>query len=1016
MSHSLGRRRFPGLAVRRVLCVAVALLFVTFATPLFAQLPATQLGSVFPPGAASGTQVEVTITGVSLAGVDRLLFSHPGITAVRKTAEPGPFDKGPQPVPNQFVVSINANVPVGLYEARVIGKYGMSNPRAFSVSKSTEATETEPNNTVEDATEVPLGSVINGRIGAATDIDCFRFTAAAGQRVLADCRARRIDSLLDATVVLYDALGRELDNSRNLNRDDALIDFVAPVNGEYFLKVYHTRYLGGADHFYRVALGTFPYIDFVFPPAGIAGSQGQYTVFGRNLPGGQDAGVAVNGRALQKVTATIPLPNGAAAQSLAFDSLVEAAGTSIDGRQYRISSPQGVSNPALIGIATAPVVVEQEPNNRPEQAQKVKLPCEVVGQFYPARDVDWVTFDAKKGDAYTVEVISQRLGLPTNPNLVIQQVTKNENGEEQVKQLQRGEDSNDGYGGVQFNTISDDPVIRFVAPADGTYRVLIRDTVSSLRSDPRNVYRLAIRNAPDFRLVAVPQTPGRALLLRKGGRAAIRVIAFQRDNFQGDISVSVTGLPAGVTASSCVIGPTQRSAQIVLTASETAAPAGALIQVVGTSKLGNADITRPARYGSGLRVAARANNQPLFPAGVRLARGLAVSVSDTELAPFSLQAGEGKVYEVSRAGVITIPYTMARRGNFKANVDYTPIDFPANVTTPGNKFTVNGNAATGQFQLNIRADSPVGTHTLSLRGFGTVSYARNPEAEAAAAARKKEVDKLATDLATASKTAATEKVATDKAATDAATAVTAATTAKAAADKLVTDTAAAAAKAAALAKAAAADAKAAAEKAAADATARAKAAKDAAAVAAKALTDAQAKATVANAAKVAADKKAADAAALSAEANKTKAATDARATATANTAKPVNVQAFMPATAFVVRITPGPATLAVTKPPAALKQGASIEVPVSIGRLYGYVDAVTINTTLPQGVAGLSIPNATIAKDQAQTKLVITAAANATPGTHELIVRATMSYNKQNVTIQHPLTLKVDAVVEPPPK
>ncbi len=1009
---SIGHRGFERTRLR-LESYAVALVFVILTPPLFAQLPATRLGTVFPPGSTAGTEIEVTLTGGNLDDVDRLQFSHPGITAVQKTAEPGPFDKGPQPVPNQFVVSVNANVPSGLYEARVLGKYGMSNPRAFAVSKSSEAAEIEPNNTLDEATAIQLGSVINGRTGAATDIDYFRFTATSGQRVLADCRARRIDSVLDATVVLYDALGRELDNSRNLTRDDPLIDFTVPADGEYFLKVFDIRYRGSAAHFYRLAVGSFPHIDFVFPPAGVARSQSQYTVFGRNLPDGEAAEVTVNGRPLQKVTATIPLPGGAAAQSLLLDSFVGPAGTSIDGQQYRVNNPQGTSNPALISIATAPVIVEQEPNNGPAQAQKVELPCEVVGQFYPARDVDWVTFDATKDDVYTIEVISHRLGLPTNANLVIQQVTKTEDGEEQIRQVQRGEDSNDGYGGTQFNTATDDPVVRFVAPADGTYRVLIRDVVSSLRSDPRNVYRLAIRNAPDFRLVALAQTPGQSLLLRKGGRAAIRVVAFRRDGFKGEIAVSVTGLPAGVTASNCIVGPSQRSAQIVLTAAEDAAPAAVLVQVVGKAKIGGADVTRTARYGTGTRLAPRANNQPLSPADVRLARGLAVSVSYLEVAPFSLQAGEGKVYEVSRAGVIKIPYTMARRGGYKANVVYTPIDFPANVTTPHNRLTVNGNATTGEFQLNVRADSPIGTHTLSLRGFGTVSYARNPEAAAAAAERKKELDKLAADLAAALKTATTEKAVTDKAAADATNAVKVATTAKAAADKLATDTAAVAKTAADTAKAAAADAKAAANKAATEAAARAKAAADAAAVAAKALTDAQALAKVADAEKAADDKKAADAAALNAEAIKAKAAADARATATTNAAKPANVQTFMPATAFVVKITPGPVTLAVTKPSAALKQGTNIEIPISIGRLYDYAEAVTINATVPQGVGGLSAPNVAIAKGQAQTKLVITAAANATPGTHELTVRATMAYNGQTVTIQQPMTLQVDAVVPP---
>ena len=42
---------------------------------------------------------------------------------------------------------------------------------------------------------------------------------------------------------------------------------------------------------------------------------------------------------------------------------------------------------------------------------------------------DWFTFEAKKGDAYWIEVISQRLGLVTDPFVLVQRVTKNEKGE-----------------------------------------------------------------------------------------------------------------------------------------------------------------------------------------------------------------------------------------------------------------------------------------------------------------------------------------------------------------------------------------------------------------------------------------------------------------------------------------------------------------------------------------------------------------------------------------------------------
>ena len=56
-----------------------------------------------------------------------------------------------------------------------------------------------------------------------------------------------------------------------------------------------------------------------------------------------------------------------------------------------------------------------------------------------------------------------------------------------------------------FRPESDDPAYRFVAPEDGTYRILIRDLYAGSRGDPRLIYALAIRRAaPDFRLVAVP--------------------------------------------------------------------------------------------------------------------------------------------------------------------------------------------------------------------------------------------------------------------------------------------------------------------------------------------------------------------------------------------------------------------------------------------------------------------------------------------------------------------------------
>ena len=96
------------------------------------------------------------------------------------------------------------------------------------------------------------------------------------------------------------------------------------------------------------------------------------------------------------------------------------------------------------------------------------------------------------------------------------------------------------------------------APADGTYRVLVRDLYN--RGSPRFVYRLAIRREqPDFRLAALapfPVNPQQqqvgpwSTLLRKGSSESLQVLAFRRDGFNENIEVTAEGLPPAIVSES----------------------------------------------------------------------------------------------------------------------------------------------------------------------------------------------------------------------------------------------------------------------------------------------------------------------------------------------------------------------------------------------------------------------------------------------------------------------------------
>ena len=195
-----------------------------------------------------------------------------------------------------------------------------------------------------------------------------------------------------------------------------------------------------------------------------------------------------------------------------------------------------------------------------------------------------------------------------------------------------------------------------------------------------------------------------------------------------------------------------------------------------------------------------------------------------------------------------------------------------------------------------------------------------------------------------------------------------------------------------------------------EATTKETAAKEAVAAAQKELDAATAAEKAAADAKAAADLKASETEERSQLAAKLKAETDKRATDTANAAKPKKVNVPVFTNPITLQVTPAPITLAVTNPPTPLKQGEKFELPVNISRLYAYKGNVSVAAVLPSGVSGVAIPDVQIPGNQTAGKLAFTAAANATPGSHEVIVRATLNLNGQNLTVDQPVTLNVQEV------
>src|SRR4051794_15201944 len=122
---SLGGRgsspaRYPRVMISLKRC-AVLLFCLLLTVPAHADLPTVRFDRLTPLGGSAGTLIDLDIAGIDLEGVESLLFDHPGLQAT--------FVKE-----RRFRLRIAADVPPGTYDVRLVGRFGVSNPRLFSVS------------------------------------------------------------------------------------------------------------------------------------------------------------------------------------------------------------------------------------------------------------------------------------------------------------------------------------------------------------------------------------------------------------------------------------------------------------------------------------------------------------------------------------------------------------------------------------------------------------------------------------------------------------------------------------------------------------------------------------------------------------------------------------------------------------------------------------------------------------------------------------------------------------------
>ena len=293
--------------------------------------PLPWLTDIFPPGGQRGTTTHLAIHGVNLPS-------------------------------GSLNLKLDDTCPALKYVG--VARYGLcSNQLPFAVGGVKEICEKEPNDSPEAAQVVQVPIAIDGHVDHPGDVDSFKFDAQAGQKLVMDVQARRLESPLDGILTLLDDQGRKLAQVDDTvdpewpmltHHADPKLSYTFSQNGRYTLRLRDVQGKGGSDHAYRLVIAP-PKPDFALrvTPDHVAlgrgdsailtvsairkdGFAGAIDVTVHGLPEGYLANPATILQGQEKSVLTVTSPTDAKAGTVLTPTVTGTASISVDS-----SNPPG---------------------------------------------------------------------------------------------------------------------------------------------------------------------------------------------------------------------------------------------------------------------------------------------------------------------------------------------------------------------------------------------------------------------------------------------------------------------------------------------------------------------------------------------------------------------------------------------------------------------------------------------------------------------------------------------------
>jgi hypothetical protein len=551
-----------------------------------------------------------------------------------------------------------ADVPPGIHRFRIKTPLGTTNTMALAIGALPEITRRD-NEAMPAVVRLPatlIGTIATSGDndsypfeGKASDEIVFQVEASQ----LGSSLKSMLELRDDAGHILAIADKNDADT-------DAALHFKLPGDGRYTISITDRDREGGKDYYYRLNAGPLPFITSFFPLGVRAGEAASISIDGANLSGMHEVRVEAASQegwttiplvikssglpSLNEVKLAVSdepqileqEPNNSIAQAQSvtlpvtinghIDGGMKAGGSpdedyfrfhaskgellSIDVAAARLGSAldsvieildaQGNSIPrATIRCLNQTTTTLADRDSRTVNTRFISTSELREGDYLMIGDelnrIDFIP-DQPDADTLLKGIDDLRLAyLGTSPDVhpVNTPVYKAQilppdadlpsNGLPVFHLTWRNDDGGPGYGA--------DSKLDFVAPADGDYLLHLKDVRGMEGSD--FAYRLTIRDAtPDFRLKAEPANPN----IPRGGSTTMTVSVSARRGNETPITISVKGLPQGVTANPATIEPGQDSTVVVLTAAADAPLNGppSPIEVIGRATIDGHEMVRTA--------------------------------------------------------------------------------------------------------------------------------------------------------------------------------------------------------------------------------------------------------------------------------------------------------------------------------------------------------------------------------------------------------------------------------------